>query len=193
MKKVILVLSVLLALAFTDKIVYNDTNILITSESELLIEGKTNISYFKCEFNTNEIKKPIPIYYNVNNDKIVFEKAKLTLDNECFDCGSKGINKDFRALLKTDEYPEIELYLKEVKGDDDSVNALLELFIAGKSQSYFIPLTVSKEDTDHIFVSGVLKLNIADFDLVPPKKVFGLITVSEHIEIDFKLNLIECE
>ena len=81
----------------------------------------------------------------------------------------------------------------KVNGDDDSVNALLELFIAGKSQSYFIPLTVSKEDTDHIFVSGVLKLNIADFDLVPPKKVFGLIKVSEHIEIDFKLNLIECE
>ena len=192
MKKIVLLLIVFMAFAFTTNVMYNDTSVLITSESHLFIQGRTNVNKFKCEFNINQIDEPIPLYYKVTDNKMIFEKARLTLDNHCFDCGSKGINKDFRALLKSDEYPEIELHLKEIKKIETNpaeVNALLELYIAGKSKSYRMPLAI--DDNENICVSGLLKLDITDFDLVAPKKALGLIVVSEDIEINFQLNFKE--
>ncbi|MBR9846908.1 MAG: YceI family protein [Algicola sp.] len=188
MKKIVLILIIISGFAFTTNEVFNDTSVLITPESQLLIKGKTNVSKFKCEFNINQINEPIPLYYQVKNNKMVFEKAKLKLDNQCFDCGSKGINKDFRALLKSESYPEIELHLKEIKNietNPSKVNALLELHIAGKSKSYLTPLTI--DNSKDICVSGLLKLNITDFGLIAPKKALGLVVVSDEIEINFEL------
>ncbi len=34
---------------------------------------------------------------------------------------------------------------------------------------------------------GILKLDIKDFDLEPPKKLFGMIVVKDEIEINFDL------
>ena len=188
MKKAVLILIIMSSFAFTTFEMFNDTSVLITPESQLLIKGKTNVSKFKCEFNINQINEPIPLYYQLVNNKMVFEKAKLKLDNQCFDCGSRGINKDFRALLKSEDYPEIELHLKEIKNiktNPSQVNALLELHIAGKSNSYQMPLTI--DNSQDICVSGLLKLNITDFDLVAPKKALGLVVVSDEIEINFQL------
>ena len=192
MKKIVCILIVLTTLAFTTELVVDNTTVLITSESELVIKGTTNINSFKCKFNIKEINKPIPLSYKVIDDRMVFEKAKLVLDNECFDCGNKVMNRDFMKLLRSDEYPEIELQLKEVnKNNGSHINALLELRIAGKSKSYHVLLMV--KDTYDIFVSGTLKVDITDFNLEAPKKALGLIVVSDHVEISFQLNFSECK
>jgi hypothetical protein len=190
MKKLVYILIVLTTLAFTTKVIVYNTSVLITSDSELVIKGTTNINSFKCKFNIKEIDKPIPLYYQVIDDKMVFEKAKLVLDNECFDCGNNGMNRDFMKLLKSDEYPEIELQLKQVnKNNGSQINALLELRIAGKEKSYYVPLSL--KDKEHIFVSGTLKVDITDFNLEAPKKALGLIVVSDYVEISFQLNFKE--
>lgn len=192
MKHILYIMIVLTTLAFTTKVMVDNTSVLITPDSELVIKGTTNINSFKCKFNIKEINKPIPLYYKVVNDKMVFERARLVLDNECFDCGNKGMNKDFMKLLKSDEYPEIELQLKEVdKNNGSHINALLELRIAGKSKSYHVPLIV--KDKVDIFVSGTLKVDITDFNLEAPKKALGLIVVSDDVEIGFQLNFSECK
>ena len=41
-------------------------------------------------------------------------------------------------------------------------------------------------------ISGKLKLNINKFNLKAPKKMLGLIVVSDEIEIIFKLVIKEC-
>lgn len=192
MKKLVYILIVLTTLAFTSKVVINTTSVLIAPESELIIKGTTNVNSFQCEFNIKEINKPISLYYTIVDDKIIFEKAKLVLDNECFDCGNKGMNKDFMKLLKSEQYPEIELQLREIyKNNVTTVNALLELHIAGKAKSYYIPLSL--KDKEHIFVSGTLKVDITDFNLEAPKKAMGLIVVSDRVEISFQLNFKECK
>ncbi len=192
MKKIVYIVVVFSTLAFTSKVIINNTSVVIAPNSELIIKGTTNVNSFKCEFNINEINTPIPLYYKVIEDRIVFEKAKLVLSNDCFDCGNKGMNKDFMKLLKSDEYPEIELQLKEItKNNVSTMNALLELHIAGKSKSYHVPLTVNDNET--IFVSGTLKVDITDFDLEAPKKALGLIVVSDDVEISFQLNFRECK
>ena len=191
MKKLIFIIVIFFTLAFT-KIMVNNTSVVILPKSELFIKGKTNVNNFTCNFNLNEINDPIPLYYKVVDDKIIFEKAKLVLGNDCFDCGSKGINKDFKKLLKTETYPEIKLHLKEINKVDQNqktVNAKVKIFIAGKTKSYTLPITI--KDNKDICVCGKLKINITDFDLEAPKKALGLIVVSDEIEINFNLTFVE--
>lgn len=188
MKKIGIILVLFLSFAFTTSIINETKSVSIEPESQLVIKGTTNVSSFKCKFDIKEINNPILLYYKVIDDKMVFEKAKLVLNNDCFDCGHRGINSDFMDLLKSDEYPEILLELKEIKMESnrtDEVNALVKLCIAGKSKLYHLPLHY-KEDSD-IQVRGTLKLNITDFGLKAPKKALGLIVVSEEIEIKFDM------
>lgn len=190
MKKIITLLAALSTLAFTAsdfKEAKNDS-IIIDPSSQLLIKGKSNINTFTCQFDVVNINNPIQLHYNEVENKLVFEKTTLVLNNSCFDCGNRLMNKDFNDLLKTDVHPQIILQLKEIYKNSNQaskVNALISLNIAGVTKAYSITLDVS--DSDTICVSGSLGLNINDFNLKAPKKALGLIVVSENIEIEFHL------
>ena len=179
----------LLLVSFTNNGSINEhKTIFINPKSELEIVGSTNVSTFTCFFNVKNLNKPLRIGYWEESDLIRFQKASLVLDNSHFDCGGKGINKDFHDLLKTKVYPQILLTLKEIKkksNADKKVEALVEIQIAGRSRSYKVDVEAKQEEDLHL--NGNLRLNITDFNLEAPKKILGLIVVSEEIEIIFKL------
>jgi polyisoprenoid-binding protein YceI len=187
MKRILIFISVLTALAFTDSFVGN-TSVVITPSSKLYVLGKTNVNSFKCHYNVLKLNKPIPINFKSHGDKISFEKTTLVLDNVNFDCGGSSINNDFQNLLKTKTYPRIFIKLKEINKDKNKeslVLALVDLEIAGVTKPYTIPVELNNEGT--MTIKGVLGLNIRDFNLEPPKKAMGLIVVKDVIEINFEL------
>lgn len=194
MKRLIFILSFVVFASFsTTNILKNSKSILVASESELFINGTSNVTNFKCGYNIKNLNEPIRIHFETINDVIRFENSILILENNGFDCGGKGINKDFHGLLKSNVYPQIILKLKEVKLNPNKKNkadALIEIEIAGLSHSYLME-TEFYHDQDWM-ISGKLKLNIQDFNLTAPKKMLGLVVVSEDIEINFKLVLNEC-
>ncbi|WP_142786285.1 YceI family protein [Changchengzhania lutea] len=194
MKKVLIFISILVLLAFTTRDYFENTSVLITPESQLILKGKTNVNKFQCVFNVTEIKNPIPVYFKVLGDKLLFNNTQLVLKNGCFDCGNKAMNRDFQDLLKSKKYPQINLKLKELKELNTQkghvMQVLLDLEIAGITKSYKIPVTL--EGSDNLFVRGLLVLNICDFNIEPPKKLMGIISVDEIIEIDFQLLIEEC-
>lgn len=166
--------------------------IFISPQSELEIVGSSNVTNFKCLFNIKNLDRPLRIGYTVGDDVIYFHKSTLILENSHFDCGGKGINKDFNDLLRTKEYPQILLTLKEINKKSiasNKVKALVEIQIAGISQMYQVDVHAKQKENLHI--DGKLKLNITDFNLEAPKKMLGMIVVSEEIEIVFNLILEE--
>lgn len=169
-----------------------ETAIIVTPESSLVIKGKTNVNKFDCKFNVQNLNNPIPVFFKLENSKLVFEETSLVLKNTCFDCGNKGMNKDFYNLLKSDAYPEVILKLKEVKEDNyhkNWVSAKIDIKIAGVMNSYSVPLKF--EGNKRMMIKGTLNLNIRDFNIEPPKKALGLIVVDEIIKIDLNLNVKE--
>lgn len=157
----------------------------ILASSELSIKGDTNISEFGCEFNTLYLEQCNEIVYSQEGNHLNFKNAVLTLKNEGFDCGNKGINKDFHALLNTKEYPKITLELTDIILDKDEGEASVKINIAGKENIYNVPIAIFTTATNR-FV-GKLKLDIKDFGLEPPTKFLGLIVIKEEIEINFNL------
>ncbi|OAD44383.1 YceI family protein [Polaribacter atrinae] len=187
-KNIILIIISLILFSFTKiNVLNNNTIIKIASESKLEILGSTNVNKFACNFNFYEVDKTIPLSFKKVGNKVYFEKAVLELKNSGFDCGNKVMNKDFFKLLKSEEFPKILLNLKEVEKEETITEALVEMTIAGVSKKYKVPVTI--EEDDEFLVSGNLNLNIEDFNIKAPKKMLGLIVVSEMINIHFNLVL----
>ena len=161
-------------------------NITISSQSQLVISGDTNIRDFLCHYNSYRLQKSHVLEIAESSEEITFNKAVLVLRNEGFNCGNKQINKDFHALLKTEEYPEISLELKRL-GHITSTGATADVIItiAGVQKAFQLKVQNSADNC----ITGNLTLDIRDFGLEPPRKAFGLIKVKEDIVINFNLYL----
>lgn len=129
--------------------------------------------------------------YSVKDNKIHFNKTTLLLNNTHFDCGGNGINRDFLKTLNTANYPQIALTLNQIETTETPsvLSALITIQIAGVSRNYNIPVDVVKHKM--LNVNGQLKLELTDFNLKAPSKLFGIISVEDNIEINFNLEIEE--
>lgn len=193
MKRVVLCTLAFAMFSFTTTKMLNiSKTIYVSSKSKLYIKGTSNVNKFECHYDVSNLTNPIPVKLTQNGQTIYFKNTKLILDSGCFDCGGKAINKDFKGILKANEYPNIVLNVIElnpIADDANKVEVSLNIDIAGIKKPYKMIANLSSQDKYQI--SGKLKLNINDFDLESPKKMFGLIVVSEIIEINFEMKLEE--
>ena len=113
MRKLLYILAVFSALAFTGiEYTTKSLSVSVEDDSVVSISGTTNVNSFTCNYNVLKLENPIPVSYESREQTIVFASTFLELENQCFDCGHKAINKDFNKLLKTEIYPKIQLNLK---------------------------------------------------------------------------------
>ena len=162
----------------------------VSPNSSLIIRGESNINRFQCSYDVSQFSDSFEISFTADKTKLQFSNAQLNLKNVFFNCGHKAINKDFHKLLKTDEYPSIKLELLSAEGAPESsiLNAKLNITISGISKVYELPVEVDK--TQHgVMVCGKLPIDINDFNLTPPKKLLGIIKVSNVIDIEFNLGV----
>ena len=186
-RKVVFLVFAIVALSFANKNTKaKDISIRVSSKSTLVVKGTTNVNSFSCAFDSKRLNNPISVTYFSNGEKLKFRETELILDNYCFDCGSKGINKDFQKILKSDNHPQIKLILKETSSLENNKNfeTIVDVEIAGIKREYKIPVAVKKNS-----INGGLKMRLSDFNLNQPKKVFGLITIDDEIQIFFNLIL----
>ena len=167
---------------------YEQRTIKVLSSSHLTITGETNISAFTCVFDTSLLADPIQVQYLETGSFIAFQNAKLDLDKKGFDCGSRPINQDFRALVKADQYPEIELELLTIQLNSPASGiATIRIKIAGIEKNYPVPVKINSGEI--VGFQGSMEINIEHFDLEPPRKLFGIIVVKEEIQILFDLRV----
>ncbi|WP_324720770.1 YceI family protein [Salinimicrobium sp. HB62] len=186
MKKIAFVLAVLLCGGITHAQNFQKKEVTVLPSSNLTIIGDSNIAAFQCEFDTSHLEESQVVGYTQTGNEIMFTGAVLVLKNKGFDCGSKGINQDFHDLLKTDDHPRIFLELNKVDLSSPSHGvATVVITIAGKKRTYKVPVTIKSEVIAEF--KGNLHLNIKDYGLEAPKKLFGMIVVKDEIDIDFNL------
>ena len=189
MKTYFLLLCLLLSTGFVFSQPSVETReIKIMPGSSLSISGNTNINDFECDFDTLCFQdQTITVNFSSKGEVLDFRNSVLPLKNNNFNCGNKRINRDVKDLLKTDEHPEILLKIKKIDLKKDKAQATLNFTIAGIDKDYTFPVEVTGDET--MCFNGKLALNITDFNLKAPSKVFGLIVIDEVININFNLNV----
>ncbi len=188
MKNVLLIVMVLFISAFTNaQNSFQNKTVKILPQSKLNITGDTNIKAFECVFDMNFLKKENQIKFLKDDPShIRFKNAVLSLDTKGFDCGSRPINSDFHKLIQSDKYPQILIELLEVRLQEKGfANAVVNITIAGTRKEHTFPIKYSEGAVSRI--DGILLLDIRDFNLEPPKKLFGMIVVKDEIKINFNL------
>lgn len=182
--KTIGVLAVIILLSFGFS--KNQTKVKITNKSEVSIKGKSNVNSFECKYDSDFIENDLQISITRNNNKILLEGAKLSIKSTGFDCAHKMITKDFKTILKADDYPHIVINVKEISTTKENIAAKLNVTIAGIDKEYLVPVSYNQNTNN---VKGQLRLDIKDFKLKSPKKLLGMIVVNDKVDINFNLFL----
>ncbi|MCK0159270.1 hypothetical protein [Allomuricauda sp. F6463D] len=169
-----------------------ETKIRVAPDSQVVISGTTNVNEFTCKYNLEELELPIGLAYDEKEEQIQFSNAQLKLANDCFDCGGKAINKDFKELLQTKDYPHVELkllYVNPPQPNSEEIGVGMEIKIAGVTRIYETQLY--SEQQGNICVDGTIPLKLTHFGLEPPRKVLGMIKVNDDIKVQIALRLNE--
>ncbi|WP_445714747.1 YceI family protein [Flavobacterium sp.] len=178
----IITVIILLSFGFSK----NQTKVKITNKSEVTIKGKSNVNSFECKYNSDFIENDLQVSIARNNNKILLDGAKIAIKSTGFDCAHKMITKDFKSILKADEYPHIVINVKEINTAKENITAKLNVKIAGVEKEYLVPVIFNSNTNN---VKGLLKLNIKDFKLKSPKKLLGMVVVNDNVDINFNLFL----
>lgn len=193
MKKFLLLILICATSVVTSQQKESHYRIEVLPGSDLTITGDTNIRDFLCEYDIERLERKHEVFFTHESQRLRFRNTILELRNAGFDCGNKAINRDFHSLLQSEDHPIINLELKEVRLEqEDIAQAIVRITIAGKTKNYEIPVKVIRINTgqnESQRLDGHLMLNISDFGLEPPKKLFGLIVVKDDIQINFDLHI----
>lgn len=189
--KILLSTLLLSLLAFTPAKRNNYTDLSLVFSSSINITGKSNVRAFSCKTSTIYEHDTLDVRY-MNEDNIYrFENVVIIIDLNGFDCGNPFLDKDFAKLLQKDKYPTLKIYLKQITLNETMAGINLpgiadfEIEIAGIIKHYDTKFN-SYISNGTGLVEGELELSISDFNLTPPKKLLGLIKVSEEILIEFR-------
>lgn len=159
----------------------------ILPSSTLDISGSSNVNNFNCSFNMDDISS-VSVNYNAITHK--FESALVYFPVKSFDCGGRLINRDFRDLLNEKEFPRLNLRLVEIEPiEEDMALVTLEFEIAGVKNTYKMPTSFAIMK-GYYSSKGEIQLDIEDFGLEQPKRLLGMIVVSNKIDVRFKIDFV---
>lgn len=166
----------------------------LSDESKLSINGTSNVTDFRCNSEHHLEQDTLSYDYHYTGNVINVDGVTLNLEIDQFDCGKRGINRDFKSTLKYKKHPFIQLTLNELVMADSSdlapQHARVTIEIAEVQREYVVPLLAFSSSEKQIVVEGRKTLYMSDFGLKPPSPLFGLIQVSDELEIDFQLVII---
>ncbi|MFV1884432.1 MAG: YceI family protein [Balneola sp.] len=168
----------------------NEIKSIILEESKLRINGTSNLNDFECIYE-DEIE-PDTLTHNVEvrDTSIAVQGDDISLKIDSFNCGKRGINRDFRKTLKSDVYPNIEIELLSIVSPNGQPTlANIATTLGGVTREYTIVLRDYEFLDDLVIVSGTNEINMTDFGISPPTALFGMIKVKDQISIDFTLSI----
>ncbi len=160
----------------------------VLNESKLRINGTSNVTDFECKYANSFELDTLSHQLEISKDSILVSGDNLPLTIDSFDCGKRAINRDFKSTLKSKEYPNIDISLLEVFSENDiPTSASIAISLGGTTQKYLVSLTEEVMDDKVVSISGTQKLKLSDFNLEPPRALFGLIKVRDELVVTFEL------
>ena len=166
----------------------------LLKNSSLTISGSTNVVPFKLFQNGDKLSRSkLTVATTQSQNKITLSQNQLSVVVKNFSSNNPMALRDFLKLLKSDIYPTLQVQLNYLdlqpvseKEESYNGNALVSITITGVTRHYSIPIYLKSNGVLYT-VNGIKKLSIRDFGLTPQTKMFGMIKVSEWIDIDFHM------
>jgi hypothetical protein len=167
---------------------------IISKNSSLSVNGSTNVNKFSCV---------IPAYDQIDTltlsksktDKELILSGTISLSVGSFDCHNSGMTKQLRKTLNEKEFPVLQIRflslnkLPVLGSTPEPITGFVEIKIAGVSKRFQVNYQITQNGQKNIHLSGDRNVNFSDFNLVPPRKLGGMIKTKDLLNVDFQLNM----
>ena len=148
----------------------------LAQKNSVVINGWTNVGTFKC-VNT-DFEKSQTIYSFVGS-----QLPNIPLEVAAFDCKNKIMTADFRKTLNSSKYPNLTIrFIHFAKLKNNRFTALVEVKMMNVTKTYNIEFSEYQGS-----LAGNKRLSFSDFNMVPPKKMGGMVYVKDEIDLLFRL------
>lgn len=188
-------LLIIVALAFIGSANSGIGIYIIDAESQLSIQGSTNVNEFTCKIGYWTGTDTLQYVENNTSRELRFTRSRMTLPIRSFDCGAKPISKDFWKTLRAETHPDLEINFISLQTpyfrDGKDIKGVVDIRLAGVTTRYTIEYHVKVRDDGSILLNGAHAVNFSDFQLEAPEKLKGLIRVKEVLNVEFNLVLKE--
>jgi len=127
--------------------------------------------------------------------------GQITIPVKSMKGGNFLFNRDMYGALNAKKYPHIRFTLNNLNtlevdtlsNDASAYEVTGDLTISGTTRGITFSIVTLPGKEDQLQVEGSTSLLMSDFDIEPPKKVFGALKVEDKIEIKFSIGLIPAE
>ncbi|MDR3694798.1 YceI family protein [Mucilaginibacter sp.] len=164
----------------------------ISENSNLRVNGSTNINTFICEIPSYDQIDTITV--NKSN-KDVLLSGTINLNVKSFDCHNVIMTHDLRKTLKQDQYPVLHISfltlnkLPDLTAKAEPVTGWVFIEIAGVRKRFEVNYQISQDNQKIIHLLGSRDVNFSDFNLIPPRKLGGMIKTNDKLSVDFHLKM----
>lgn len=145
-------------------------------ENYVQINGSTNVSTFRCINNKFRADAGVYTFSEKNLPNIIL---KIT----DFDCGNRLMTKDFQKILYAEKYPEMTIRFVSFIRNQKNFSAVVEVKMMNQSKRYNIDFGVENNR-----LIGRKNVKFSDFNIIPPKKMGGMIVVKDDLNLIFSLS-----
>jgi len=165
----------------------------ISKGCSLKVGGSTNVNKFSCVI-ADYYKPDTLTFYNGSPQGAIKINGVLKLDVQNFDCHNPVMTSDLRKTLKAKAFPKLTIRFLSLSRypdsqEEDSVTGTVTIELAGVTKKF---------DVDYRYVPGVpgtavligtRKVNFSDFNIVPPRKIGGMIQTNNELNVEFSLKV----
>ena len=165
----------------------------INEDSNLSVNGSTNINTFACVIAAYDQKDTITI--KGKGDHEIPLSGSISLRTESFDCHNAMMTHDLRKTLKEKEFPMLHISflslskLPQLSTKPEAITGLINIELAGTRKRFEVDYKVSVDGQKVVHLLGIRDVNFTDFNLVPPRKLGGMIKTNDKLSVVFHLRM----
>ena len=178
--------SVFLVFIFSNLSIAQQFN-LNNQESTLNVLGTSSLHDWEI---TTESQNGKIVFKDMNTSDI--EKLDISVKAESLKSGKNGMDKNTYKALKTDDFETIDFQLikldnvvKKAEGKF-TVKTTGDLTVSGVKKRISLNFEIDTSSAKSIILTGEKNIKMTDFNIEPPKALFGTITTGDEITIKFK-------
>lgn len=166
-----------------------------SAQSGLVIDGTSTVRSWTCEATSFGIDTTPPTGFAeaVLRAEPALETVTLTFPVAAIECGNGKMNDHLRKALELKRHPEITYTLSRydlARAEAGvAVKADGQLTIAGTTRPITMAVTVRRGADGVVRVKGAQVVKMTDFGVVPPKLMFGALTVGDEVTVKFDIPL----
>ena len=169
---------------------------IVEKSSTLKVTGKSNVNQFSCDINGYYQSDTFYCEEKSACDKTIRLKGALEIDVLEFDCHNRIVTSDLRKTLKAKDHPKLHIRFLSLDrmpaftNKCENVRGTVEIQLAGECKVFEICYQFINQGKAPIEMIGVKNFSFSDFHLSPPKKLAGMIKVSDEFQVGFHLRLL---